>query len=470
METEKHVIWSDLNLNYEDWREYLEAEYPDRTEDEYMILMHDINADYLDDERSNLNIQLSMPILVCADLGLWNGRKTGYKMIDSGNIRDCLSDGCDYNEWFVDQKGDLRCTAVHHDGTNHYLYRAVREGIPDWRVERLQDKLYSGKATEADIERVTRRLGDEIAAVYGYDIPEAEEKERFEMEKIDAGEELFDEIDLIGRTGLFTELRVDKSTIPDGVYCYELRHGDDDSFPAELEENVSVNYFGAVLMTEKLELDKEGRLPIGYKGFGYTGEEMKLYAFIAKSREMKAQEPDYFQSGKELAEFLEPTFPITEEEGNKLVGYMEGHGFLLGQKNGELYRGDLCYAEGETLWEAYSIDDAVNAVFEWNDELIQEAKAALLDSKDMIDFANKKSYLDTLCEDEKILDGLFDRTKYGKEIEEFAVTLAEAFFEDMNREGGIDAAVERMAAQIKAGEDLLPDVSPALKKNTRRSR
>ncbi len=470
MEAEKHVIWSDLNLDYEDWREFLEEEYPGRTEDEYRMLMYELNADYLDDERSNLNIQLSMPILVCADLGLWNGRKTGYKMIDSGNIRDCLSDGCDYNEWFVDQKGDLRCTAVHHDGTNHYLYRAVREGIPDWMIGRLQDKLYDGKATEADIARVTRRLGDEIAAVYGYDIPESDEKERFEMEKIDVGEEEFDEIELMDRTGIFTELRVDKSTIPDGVYCYELRHGDDDSFPAELEENVSVNYFGAILMTEKLELDKEGKLPIEYQDFGYTGDKMNLESFIARCRERDKQEPDCFQGGKELADFLEPTFPITEIEGEKLLGYMEGHGFLLGYKDGELYRGDLCYAQEETLWEPYSIDDAVNAAFEWNDDLLQEAKAGLSDSKDMIDFANKKSYFDSLCEDEKILDAMFDRTRYGKELDALAATLAETLIQDMKREGGIDAAIEKMAAQIRAGEDLLPDVSPALKQNTGRSR
>lgn len=38
---------------------------------------------------------------------------------------------------------------------------------------------------------------------------------------------------------------MDKSTIPKGVNCYELRHGDDDSYPAALEENVKVNYYGA---------------------------------------------------------------------------------------------------------------------------------------------------------------------------------------------------------------------------------
>ena len=33
------------------------------------------------------------------------------------------------------------------------------------------EKIYFGKATRADITRVTKRLGDEIAAVYGFHIP-----------------------------------------------------------------------------------------------------------------------------------------------------------------------------------------------------------------------------------------------------------------------------------------------------------
>ena len=41
--------------------------------------MYEINNRYLDDERVNLNIQLDQPILVIADLGLWNGRRPGYQ-------------------------------------------------------------------------------------------------------------------------------------------------------------------------------------------------------------------------------------------------------------------------------------------------------------------------------------------------------------------------------------------------------
>ena len=143
--------------------------------------MVETNADYLNDERMNLNIQLSQPIIVIGDLGRWNGRVMGYKMIESGNIKDCLYSDTDFTEWYVDKYGDLRADAVHHDGTNHYLYRVFKDGVSDTQIENLKDKIYMGKATRADITRITKRLGDEIAAVYGFPIPRqrtAAEKER----------------------------------------------------------------------------------------------------------------------------------------------------------------------------------------------------------------------------------------------------------------------------------------------------
>ena len=80
MKEERHIIWTDYGLDYEDWRDDLEADYPDLSEDERISLMYEINGDYLDDERANLNVQLSQPILVVGDLGLWNGRRMGYKL------------------------------------------------------------------------------------------------------------------------------------------------------------------------------------------------------------------------------------------------------------------------------------------------------------------------------------------------------------------------------------------------------
>lgn len=173
MSDDRHVIWSNYALDYDDWREDLEDQYPELTEEQRIELMYEINSIYLDDERENLNIQLGQPIIVIGDLGLWYGRRMGYKEIDSGNIRDCLYSGRDddYATWYVDKLGDLRCDAIHHDGTNHYLYRVWKDGVTDAQMDLLKEKLYRGIATRSDITRVTRRLGDDISQVYGFPIP-----------------------------------------------------------------------------------------------------------------------------------------------------------------------------------------------------------------------------------------------------------------------------------------------------------
>ena len=135
---DRHIIWSNQNLDVDDWREdykeFLEAnELDDDPNDEQALYewMEETNYDYLSDERVNLNVQLSQPIIVIGDIGRWDGRVMGYKDIPSGNIRDCLYADTDYTEWYVDMYGDLRADATHHDGTNHYLYRVFKDGVSE---------------------------------------------------------------------------------------------------------------------------------------------------------------------------------------------------------------------------------------------------------------------------------------------------------------------------------------------------
>ena len=129
MSKDDYRIWSNADLDYEEWKDWMEEEYPTLSDDERVAMMYEENGHYLEDERLNLDIQLSQPILVVADLGLWNGRRTGYKEIPSGNIRDCLYSDYDYTTWYVDRNGDFRCDDTHHDGTNHYLYRVYKDNV-----------------------------------------------------------------------------------------------------------------------------------------------------------------------------------------------------------------------------------------------------------------------------------------------------------------------------------------------------
>lgn len=165
----RHIIWSDYALAYEvDWKSDLEAGYPDMTDEERIIRMYEINNEHLEDARIDLNIRMKQPIIVFGDLGLWYGRREGYKMIESGNIRDCLYSDCDMNTWYVDGEGDLRCDAYHHDGTNHYLYRTLAENITEEQIYKLQQKILHGKDHTRETAWYTRRLGDEIGKVYGW--------------------------------------------------------------------------------------------------------------------------------------------------------------------------------------------------------------------------------------------------------------------------------------------------------------
>jgi hypothetical protein len=167
----KYIIWSNRDLKLEDWKDCLEDWKPEITdENEQWMLVNMWNNEYLEDERANLNIDLHAGILAIADLGLWNGRKLGYKEMGT-NIRNCLSGTCgDYVTWYVDELGDLRCEDCHHDGTNYYTYRAWKEGVSPIQMENLEWKIYCGKATRKDITRLTRKLGPNVAKVYGWEV------------------------------------------------------------------------------------------------------------------------------------------------------------------------------------------------------------------------------------------------------------------------------------------------------------
>ena len=132
---------------------------------------YELNAEYLEDERANLNIEVGDEIIVLADLGLWYGRRHGYKLIRKTNIADCLCGTCgDYVTWFVDDRGDLMCRDIHHDGTNIYMYRAWKAETTDEQKRNFLQKIYDGKATRKDITRYTRKIGVYVADVYGWKV------------------------------------------------------------------------------------------------------------------------------------------------------------------------------------------------------------------------------------------------------------------------------------------------------------
>lgn len=81
------------------------------------------------------------------------------------------------------------------------------------------------------------------------------------MKRINAIKAEYVEAEVLGHPAIFTDLRIDRESVPDGLYMYELRHsGYDDSIPAQIGQSILVNFFGTVILSDPLVLDTDGLL------------------------------------------------------------------------------------------------------------------------------------------------------------------------------------------------------------------
>jgi hypothetical protein len=172
----KRIIWSNTDLEIDDdwkaaYKEFLEInnmDVPLKIDDyDVEVYMCETNDMYLDDERMNLDKTLDGRILVIADLGLWDGRKQGYKILGKNlnNIFDINSRGFDYAEFYGDGY-NIKAIEHHHDGTNYYEYRVIRE---DRDIDKLLNAIYNGEeVTRKKINYYTKSLYKDVAKIYGW--------------------------------------------------------------------------------------------------------------------------------------------------------------------------------------------------------------------------------------------------------------------------------------------------------------
>lgn len=254
------------------------------------------------------------------------------------------------------------------------------------------------------------------------------------MKRINVMEEELEVVEVLGQEALFTELRVDMATVPEGVHCYELRHGDDDSFPAAIEKKVTVNYFGAILLTKEL-LKEDDYLSLTPEYFGFTGETRTVKEF---------NQPQPFKDGSALAAYLMLTFNISIKEADTLISYLTNHNYAVGHRENEGFF--LRDANGE--WRESSIDEVIDLVCDWNYALIQSTES---DLESLVDGEQEEQeeFYQNLLEEEKLLDDLFDRTKYGKKTEELAEEIAKDIVQFSTQPKELEEGVKHAVEKIK---------------------
>ena len=65
-------------------------------------------------------------------------------------------------------------------------------------------------------------------------------------------DEKLEVVEVLGQTALFTNGRVTEQELPDGLYRYDLREGENLAF-ATIERNVAANYAGTILTKAPLD-------------------------------------------------------------------------------------------------------------------------------------------------------------------------------------------------------------------------
>lgn len=166
----KFDIWNS-EINLEDWKDFLEEDRdlnPDLYEggEDGYLRVCEVNSEYLEDERINLDKKLENPILIIADLGLWNGRAAACKILESGNLKDILCaqvNGISKNHWYCDGY-NICCDETHHNGTNHYLYREIRNMD---NIERFLELIYQKQDWKSCLNYYTRSIAKEVGRIYG---------------------------------------------------------------------------------------------------------------------------------------------------------------------------------------------------------------------------------------------------------------------------------------------------------------
>ena len=139
----------------------------------------------------------------------------------------------------------------------------------------------------ADHQKIAIRQGMSEVQTVSATVHEIAHSKLHNQKKIQiANDEKYQEIELFDKPGLFSNGRIARDNLPEGVYCYDLRGSDyDPGEPVCVEERVVVNHAGSVLLTEPLELAEDGRLMLTEEeGLNFVGGFSTLAQFLQEQK------------------------------------------------------------------------------------------------------------------------------------------------------------------------------------------
>lgn len=132
-----------------------------------------------------------------------------------------------------------------------------------------------------------------------------------------------------------------------------------------------------------------------------------------------------------------------EQGGAEIIlDYLAENGMTLAVKDKELMVMDA--GEEHPEYKPYSIDDAVHDVCEWNLELIQDMEGGMKNPADQREYNRCSEVYGILKEQEEVLNGLYQQTKYEQIAQECALEVIRA---------ALGSVPEEVQAKLEAGRN-----------------
>lgn len=100
----------------------------------------------------------------------------------------------------------------------------------------------------------------------------------------------YQKIEPLGKPALFSNDRLTDADIPQGLYCYHLRHSDDGGRFYSVEPRVGVNHGGSVITKEPIDFGKNGYISFTEDTEpNFTGKEQTLGEFLCLSEPQETE-------------------------------------------------------------------------------------------------------------------------------------------------------------------------------------
>ena len=346
----------------------------------------------------------------------------------------------------------------------------------------------------ADHQKIAIRQGMSEVQTVSATVHEIAHSKLHNQKKIQiANDEQYQEIELFDKPGLFSNGRIVRDNLPEGVYCYDLRGSDyDPGEPVCVEERVVVNHAGSVLLTDPLELAENGRLMLTEEeGLNFVGGFSTLAQFLQEQKkdrhteEVEAESISYavckyfgietgensfgyiasWSQGKELKELRASLETINKTSGT-LISDIERHYKEICKERGidpnakKEPEMAVLDAEANQQEALFLIDDATYLHIQpcdsgWDYTLYDAASMKELDGGqlDMPELSCMKAVLQ-ICDDNDL-----DSTSLRRAPLSMVETLQEAAYEQMQAEASqMTASAQLPEAQEQALDEYpMPD-------------